>query len=56
MRLSCRAAHEHLTGFITFEDAITFGGKHKGAVWQQATDNRGRPMGDPIVVLPRINE
>jgi hypothetical protein len=49
-------SREHLTAFATFEQAIAFTGKRKGAVWQQATDNRGRPMGEPIVILPRISE
>ena len=36
--------------------ALTFAANAGGAVWQQATDNRGRRMGDPTVIRPRHRE
>jgi hypothetical protein len=47
---------DHLAAFATFNEALAFAAKAGGAVWQQATDNRGRRMGDPMVIRPRHRE
>ena len=48
-------SHETLTVCATFNEAIGFAARRNtGAVWHQATDNRGRPMGDPTILLPRV--
>ena len=48
-------SNETLAVCATFNEAISFAARrNSGAVWHQATDNRGRPMGDPTIVLPRV--
>jgi hypothetical protein len=38
----------------TFNELLAIAARKRGAVWQQMHDNRGRPLGDPTLVLPRI--
>jgi hypothetical protein len=33
--------------------AVRIGSDHGGAVWRENVDNRGRPLGSPVLLLPR---
>lgn len=34
--------------------AVRIGSDHGGAVWRENVDNRGRPIGDPILLMPQM--
>jgi hypothetical protein len=49
--------HDALTGQIlhtsqTLRGALDLAMAHGLAVWKEHTDNRGRPLGDPVLLIP----
>ena len=50
-------SQQQVAAFTTFAEALSFASRHtEGTVWHQTTDNRGRPMGDAIVVFRKSAE
>lgn len=45
---------EVVASAASLNDALSMAGKHAGAVWREILDNRGRPLGPPTLVLPRV--
>ena len=37
------------------ETAVKVAGERGGAVWRTNVDNHGRPLGDPVLLLPRTS-
>ena len=35
--------------------AVKIATDHGGAVWRENVDNRGRPLGSPVLLLPRAS-
>jgi len=48
------ATRECIASLESLNDALSFAAKRKGAVWRELLDNRGRPLGPPTLVLPRV--
>ena len=40
----------------TFQQAVAIASKHRAAVWHANVDDRRRPPGEPILVLPNVFE
>ena len=50
-------SRQHVSTHPTFPDALNYASLHtKGKVWHQSTDNRGRPMGEPVPIQPNIRK
>ena len=43
----------HLARFATFSEAFKYALTQKTTVWQQKTDEQGRPVGDLLLALAR---
>lgn len=50
-------SQQQFSTFPTFAEALSDAStRTTGTVWHQATDNRGRSMGDPVIVLRKRGE
>jgi hypothetical protein len=45
---------EPITIGSSCKELLRIGARRHGAVWQENLDNRGRPLSEPILVLPRL--
>jgi hypothetical protein len=48
------ATHQQIAIVPSIEDAIRIAGDRGGAVWRDNVDNRGRPLGEPILLMPQM--
>jgi hypothetical protein len=48
--------HDPIAVADTFQQALAVAAKHRAAVWRANVDDRRRPLGEPILVLPNIFE
>ena len=48
--------HDPIAVADTFQQALAMAAKHRAAVWRANVDDRRRPLGEPILVLPNIFE
>jgi hypothetical protein len=51
--------HDAVTGVLlatsqTLREALDLPSSRGGAIWRQNTDNRGRTLGDPVLLHPRV--
>ena len=47
------ATHEPIAIVAALQMAVRIASDHGGAVWRENVDNRGRPLGDPVMLRPR---
>jgi hypothetical protein len=47
--------HEQIAIVPTLPAAIEVANERGGAVWRENVDNRGRPLGNPVLLLPRTS-
>ena len=46
------ATHEQIAIVPSFENVLRIAADRGGAVWRQNIDNRGRPLGSPMLLAP----
>ena len=47
------ATHTHIAIVGNLQMAVTIASERGGAVWRENVDNRGRPLGDAVLLLPK---
>ena len=45
--------HKQIAILGNLQMAVTMASERGGAVWRENVDNRGRPVGAPVLLLPR---
>ena len=45
--------HKQIAIIGNLQLAVTMASERGGAVWRENVDNRGRPLGSPVLLLPR---
>lgn len=48
-------SYEQIAIIGDLRTAITIASERGGAVWRENVDNRGRPLGAPVLLLPRTS-
>ena len=48
--------HDLIAVAETFQEALAIAARHRAAVWHANVDDRRRPSGEPVLVLPNIFE
>jgi hypothetical protein len=47
------ATNEQIAITSELRAAVKLASEHGGAVWRENVDNRGRPLGSPVLLLPK---
>ena len=48
--------HEEIAIIGNLQMAVTMASERGGAVWRENVDNRGRPLGSPVLLLPKTSD
>ena len=46
---------EPITMVSSLDEAIAIAAERRAAVWRENVDNRGRALGSPILLLPKVS-
>ena len=49
------STHEQIAVIGTLQMAVMMARDRGGSVWRENVDNRGRPLGNPVLLMPRAS-